>query len=236
MDADAPSRVALGIARLRLLANPGSCPEIVVVARRQRDVDGVGDLAVAVGPERRAVDGLAGLPGQSAGVVRRPYELLDLDDDVISRAKAGGSLHSLSYRQEPRHDGGPPSGFGRSTRLPELSASRELVAKVSLTADFVSQAALQRKCRTPRGRSIQRTRAAVLRLSPLGARSRSVHPDERKESPSAPPCRPLKSRPCSKAPKTSSRRPKSARSRRTRCPLPRIRCSFSSTRSVATRC
>src|SRR5438045_7375603 len=91
MDADAPSRVALGIARLRLLANPGSCPEIVVVARRQRDVDRVGDLAVAVGPERRAVEGLAGLPGQSAGVVRRPYELLDLDDDVIPRAKAGAT-------------------------------------------------------------------------------------------------------------------------------------------------
>src|SRR6266480_2626297 len=91
MDADAPRRVAPGIARLRLLADPGTRPEIVVVARRQRDVDRVSDPAVAVGPERRAVEGLAGLPGQSAGVVRRPYELLDLDDDVIPRAKTGAT-------------------------------------------------------------------------------------------------------------------------------------------------
>src|SRR5881398_2088278 len=91
MDADAPGRVAAGVARLRLLAHPGSRPEIVVVARRERDVDRVGDLAVAVGPERSAVERLAGLPGQSAGVVRRPYELLDLDDDVIPRAKAGAT-------------------------------------------------------------------------------------------------------------------------------------------------
>src|SRR5438045_8695352 len=130
MDADAPSRVAPGITRLRLLAHPGSGPEIVVVARRQRDVDRVGDPAVAVGPEQRAVEGLAGLPGQSAGVVRRPYELLDLDDDVIHRAKPGatnGDRNQMSWlwsQRDARLSTVPPRSFytadasGCSTALP----------------------------------------------------------------------------------------------------------------------
>src|SRR5262245_32349656 len=51
VDAHATGRVAACVAGLRLLADPGPRPKIVVVARGQRDVDGVGDLAVAVGPE-----------------------------------------------------------------------------------------------------------------------------------------------------------------------------------------
>src|SRR6266513_5064373 len=87
MDPDAAGRIAPDVARLRLLAHPRSCPEVVVVACRHGDVDRVGDLAVAVRPERRAVEGLAGLPRQPAGVVRGPHELLDLDDDVVPGAE-----------------------------------------------------------------------------------------------------------------------------------------------------
>ena len=87
MDADAPCGVAVGVARVRLIADPGSSPEIVVVSCRERDVDGIGDLPLSVGPERSAVERLAGLPGQPAGAVRRAQELLDLDDDVLARPK-----------------------------------------------------------------------------------------------------------------------------------------------------
>src|SRR2546430_10260129 len=91
MDADAPGRVAAGVARLRLLAYPGSRPEIVVVARRERDVDRVGDLAVAVGPERSAVERLARPPGQPARVGRRPPRMLDLDDALGTPAQAAAT-------------------------------------------------------------------------------------------------------------------------------------------------
>src|SRR6185436_6748674 len=87
MDADTPGRVAAGVARLGLLADPSPRPEVVVIACRERDIDRVGDLAVAVGPERCAVERLACPPGQPAGVVRRPHELLDLDHDVVARAE-----------------------------------------------------------------------------------------------------------------------------------------------------
>src|SRR5262249_49094434 len=49
------------------------------------------------------------------------------------------SSHTLSDRQEPRHNGGPPNVLTAETAdaTHELSASRELVAKVSLTAPFL---------------------------------------------------------------------------------------------------
>ena len=89
MDADAPGRVAPRVTLLRLVADPRSRAEIVVVARRYRNVDRIGDRTVAVGPERSTVERLAGLPGQASFVVRRTHELVDLDDDVVARTKAG---------------------------------------------------------------------------------------------------------------------------------------------------
>src|SRR6185312_11349942 len=91
MDPDTARRVPLRVAGLRLGADPGARAEVVVVARGERDVDGEGDLAVTVGAERGAVERLARLPGQPAAVVRRPHELLHLDDDVVARAQAGAA-------------------------------------------------------------------------------------------------------------------------------------------------
>src|SRR5438046_10130534 len=98
MDADAPSGVAV-VARVRLIADPGSSPEIVVVSCRERDVDGIGDLPLPIGPERSAVERLAGLPGQPTCVVWSAHELLDLHDAVVAQVKshtAHGACHLLT--------------------------------------------------------------------------------------------------------------------------------------------
>src|SRR5207247_10180091 len=79
--------------------------------------------------------------------------------------EACGSLHTLPYRQEPRHDGGPPSlydGFCGGTYAPVVRQPR------ARCKSFVKSRAsnLARKCQAPCGRSTKRTRAAVLSLSP----------------------------------------------------------------------
>src|ERR671934_103491 len=70
MHADTPGRVPARVACPRLVAYPGTCPEIVVVAGRKRDVHRVIDLAVTVRAKRRPVQWLPGLPREPAGVVR----------------------------------------------------------------------------------------------------------------------------------------------------------------------
>ena len=62
VDPHAARRVPLPVTRLRLVAHPGSGAEIVEIAGRQRQVDGVRDLAGAVRAQRGAVERLPRLP------------------------------------------------------------------------------------------------------------------------------------------------------------------------------
>src|SRR5439155_8693046 len=178
MEADAPYCVAVGVARVRLIADPGSSPEIARDHQAEARIDRHLLLGRAL-PERKGGyrAGKDRKHREPEGAVARQRVVARHMSDQASgdsepgqdgterryrrEQEAGGSLHTLSDRQEPRHDGGPPSfpTAWRSEATPQLSATGELVAKVPLRAD-------RWKCQAHSGRSIKRTRAAVLRLSP----------------------------------------------------------------------
>src|SRR4051794_26985097 len=82
VDTDTTSAVRLAVTVRRFRADPRTSADVVEVARRQRDVDRLPDVAAPVGPQRCAVELGPGLPHERAAIVFRAQELLDLDDQM----------------------------------------------------------------------------------------------------------------------------------------------------------
>src|SRR5574341_790458 len=91
MDAHAPCRRAVAVARLWLGSHPGSSAEVVEVSRRQGQGDGVLDLPCTVRAQGRAVKRLPTRPGGLTVLVGAAEELVDLDDEVVARAQPGSA-------------------------------------------------------------------------------------------------------------------------------------------------
>src|SRR4051794_3286510 len=88
VDTHTASGVRLAVTVRRFRSDPRTSADVVEVARRQRDVDRLPDIAAPVGPQRCAVELGAGLPHECAAVVFRAQELLDLDHEMIARPQA----------------------------------------------------------------------------------------------------------------------------------------------------
>ena len=98
MDADAPGCVPSGVTGLRLVADPGARAEVVEVAGRELEVDGLLDLTGVVRSDRGAVQRLARCPRAQAGLVRDSQQLLDLDDDVVVRSQTDSTYRDRDSR------------------------------------------------------------------------------------------------------------------------------------------